>query len=209
MIENVRVICDLKTLLTDVKKKGAIFYGLENSQKFLNAVRAVTDTVKDISDDEIIKSYRLFLKKLEQSFSQTPMKSLTSIGMIKTFLSKGAQLYDGIEVILHCISTAAIKISIESVVESLVSRYSNHMTSARQGTEEEHALEEMVIAENGPMLHHADAIIKAAMEEYWRKKKISGWHFVRRSENVLSYTGGSGKTIGKLLERKSKLPFME
>ena len=48
MIENIRIVCDLKTVLSDVKKKGAIFFGLQNSAKFLSAVRSITGTIDDI-----------------------------------------------------------------------------------------------------------------------------------------------------------------
>ena len=64
-------------------------------------------------------------------------------------------MYNDVELIVHCICVASVKISVESVVESLVSRYENHFTSSRQRTEE-HALEEMIIAENGPLLQHTD-----------------------------------------------------
>ena len=67
----------------------------------LSAVRSVTGTVKNISDDDIINAYRLFLKKLEK--------------------------------------------------------------------------------------HFRDSIIQTAMEEYWKKKNVSGWHFVRQQENIRSY----------------------
>ena len=63
-------------------------------------------------------------------------------------------------------TTAAVKLSVDSVVESLVSRYQNHLTATRQGAEESHALEEMIIAENGPVVQHADAIIEQAMNAY-------------------------------------------
>ena len=39
MIENIRIVCNLKTLLINVKKKGAVIIGYENGQKILNAVR--------------------------------------------------------------------------------------------------------------------------------------------------------------------------
>ena len=100
---------------------------------------------------------------------------------------------------MHCILAAAVKVSVESVVESLVSRYTNHLTSVRQGTEEEHALGEMIIAENGPELQHADLVVEKSMNEYWKGRKASGWHFVRRSENIKSYTGDSSKVIGRLM----------
>ena len=110
---------------------------------------------------------------------------------------------------MHCISVAAVKISVESVVESLVSRYENHFPKERCGTEESHALEKMVIAENGPLLQHADSIIEAAMNEYWKDKKQTGWHFIRKSDNIKQYTGSSSKIIGRFFDTKSKLPFMK
>ena len=71
-------------------------------------------------------------------------------------------MFEDVEVVIHSICIAAIKVSVESVVESLVSRYENHFNSSRQMSEE-HSLEEMVIAENGPLLQHADPILKRAM----------------------------------------------
>ena len=52
---------------------------------------------------------------------------------------------------MHSICCAAIKVSVESNVESLVSRYETHFDKSRQ-LFEEFAMEEMMIAENGPTL---------------------------------------------------------
>ena len=52
---------------------------------------------------------------------------------------------------MHSICCAAIKVSVESNVESLVSRYETHFDKSRQLSEES-AMEEMMIAENGPTL---------------------------------------------------------
>ena len=78
-------------------------------------------------------------------------------------------LYSGIEPTMQSIVTAAVKISVESVVESLVSRYETHIDSNRQ-LNVSNALEEMEIAENGPELVHADKIITSAMNKYWQDK---------------------------------------
>ena len=91
------------------------------------------------------------------------------------------------------------------VVESIVSRYEKHFDLSRQ-PDEEHALNEMVIAENGPLLHHADEILELAMDRYWRKNTVNGkWHFLRNTQDIRSYTGGASKVVGKLLDQKSKL----
>ena len=63
MIENIRVVCDLKSVLSNIKEKGSVVFGLQNSAKFLNAVRCITDSVRTISDEDIVKMYRNFLKK--------------------------------------------------------------------------------------------------------------------------------------------------
>ena len=56
--------------------------------------------------------------------------------------------------------------SVESVVESLVSRYEHHFSSSRQPLED-HALNEMLIAENGPL--DADRILEKSMDKYWKE----------------------------------------
>jgi hypothetical protein len=99
-------------------------------------------------------------------------------------------------------------VSVESVVESIVSRYEKHFHHSRQPSEE-HALDEMIIAENGPFLHEAEGIIESSMDKYWGKHATTKkWHFLRVTEDIRSYTGGGSKVVGKLLDRKSKLSFM-
>ena len=73
---------------------------------------------------------------------------------------------------------------------------------------EEHALEEMEIAENGPNLVNADKILYCAMSSYWKNQTIDGsWHFCHRSEDIRWY-----KTVSKVVEKQMKIqpkfPFM-
>ena len=89
---------------------------------------------------------------------------IDSKSLLMQFL-KDEKLYSGVELILHCIATAAVKVSVESVVESLVSRYEVHFDASRQ-LDEDHALQEMEIAENGPEFVDADYVIRNAMDRY-------------------------------------------
>jgi hypothetical protein len=74
----------------------------------------------------------------------------------------------GIEMSLQRIcAAAAVKLSVESHVESLVSRYEKHLKVDRQ-MDEERAEEEMEIAENGPIPAKADKIVKKAMDKHWK-----------------------------------------
>ena len=63
---------------------------------------------------------------------------------------------------MHLTCVGCVKISVESVVESLLSRYEKHFDSSRQPIEQQF-FDEMIIADNGPLLHHADAILERAM----------------------------------------------
>ena len=104
------------------------------------------------------------------------------------------------------ICAAAVKLSVESDVESLVSRYEKHLKVDRQ-MEEENAEHEMEISENGPLLQHADNIIERAMNKYWRQNSVNGkWHFIsRRGELGLK----KSKVLQRLRKQKSKLAFMD
>ena len=86
---------------------------------------------------------------------------------------------------IHIIASAAVKVSVESVVKSIVSRYEDHFKPSRQPTEE-HSLDEMVIAENDSYLHHADSTLYSAIDIYWSENTESGkWHFLRNSEDII------------------------
>ena len=134
---------------------------------------------------------------------------LDSKEIIQSTLKKeNIALFRNVKFIIHLIRVACVKVSVKSVVESLVSRYEKQFYSSRQPTEQ-HSLDEMIIAENGPLLHHADEMLERAMNQYWRVANRDGkWHFLRRTEDIHSYTGNCSKVVGKLLDQKSKLPFM-
>ena len=104
---------------------------------------------------------------------------------------------DPASVIAHIILTGCVKTSVESVEEPLVSRYENHFTSSRQ-LDEDNALDEMIISENGPALHYADDLLDRATNRYWAENSENGkWHFIQESNKIRSYLGGSSKVNEK------------
>ena len=46
------------------------------------------------------------------------MKKIASMSVLQDFLKPDLKLFDGVEVVLHGICCAAVKVSVESVVES-------------------------------------------------------------------------------------------
>ena len=212
-IEHCRTICDVKSLLTKINRNGAVTVGLEEGECFLIATNAVTDTCKSFSREDMSRLFREYVSVLEEVFissvSQFDASKLQNRKLIQYMIgSEGSNKFKEVRVVVHIILTACLKVSVESIVESLVSRYENHFTSSRQLTEE-HALDEMIISENGPNLHEADSILERALNKYWSKNSVNGkWHFIRLGENIKSYLGGSSKVVAKMLAEPSKLPFM-
>ena len=61
MIENCRIICDLKSLLEKIYQKGSAVVGLEGAKTFLNAVRNITENVATVEDGDLMNHYRVFV----------------------------------------------------------------------------------------------------------------------------------------------------
>ena len=198
MNEKVRFITDLHSLAKDVTKRGIVIVGAVNAKKFVEYTRAITSTLDDIPDDELKDSYKRFLCNLEGYVNLRDVKKLTSMSILRDFLGSKEKLFNGAEIAMQAVICASVKISVESVVESLVSRYESHFTKSRH-LEEKNALDEMMIAENGPSLFKADKVISNAMDQYWISTSNSGsgkWHFLRESStiSILDYGSNYGKT---------------
>ena len=165
---------DLKSLALRIAAKGSVLEGTVSAPLFVSSAKQLTSTIADISDDVLEKNYKQFVKVLEGHLATKKLDKLTSKDLIKDFLSTELKLYSGIEITLHSICAAAVKISVERVVDSLVSRYKKHLKVDRQ-MDEKNAEEE--ISENGPLLQNADTILKNAMNNYWKEHSENGaWH---------------------------------
>ena len=156
--------------------------GLKEAKTFLNAVRNTTGSVATANDGNLINHYRMFVANLETLFIKSCKKFDSSIldskEIIQSILKKeNIAIHRNFKVIIHLICVACVKVSVESIVESLVSRYEKHFDSSRQPTEQ-HSLDEMIIAENGPLLHHTNEMLERAINQYWRVENRDGkWHF--------------------------------
>ena len=210
IIEKIRFLTDLRSLATDLVDKGHIHVGATKEEQFLSNVRSITATLDDVPNSTIKENYRLFLKKLEDYLKRKDLKAVTSLGILRDLISSDLKLYGGIQLTVQALLCASIKVSVESVVESLVSRYENHFHKNR-GLKEENALDEMEIAENGPSEFRADKLLINAMDRYWKNETKSGqWHFTRTSQQHLSdYCFPSGKATMQRLSQPSKYPIMD
>ena len=75
VIENCRVICDLKPLLEKIYQKESVMVGLEGTKTFLNAVRNIARSVATVDDGDLMINYRMFVANLE-TYLSNPAKNL-------------------------------------------------------------------------------------------------------------------------------------
>jgi hypothetical protein len=90
-----------------------------------------------------------------------------------------------------------IKISVESVAESVISVYNQHNSNIRN-IGEENANNELFVVYNGPEIGEADEMLKEALDLQVSKSRL-GWHF---TTNTLFKS--VGPTVEKILKNKNK-----
>ena len=88
---------------------------------FVESSKQLTGTIENISDEILENNYIKFVKVLENHVRNKKVENLTSKELVKEFLSTKLKLYEGVELTVHIVCTAAIKVSVESDLELLVS----------------------------------------------------------------------------------------
>ena len=136
---------------------------------------------------------------------------LDSKDLIKLFLRSDKELYNGIEMIIHSICVSAVKISVETVIESLTSKFEIHFNKFRNVTEGT-AYNEMMVSINGPSPAQCDKVVMAAMKQHFKGQY--GIRFVRRTNDMICLPNTVGvsnnsKVINRMQQEKSRLPFMQ
>ena len=148
--------------------------------------------------------------RLEKVVRNKKNDDLDSKELIKLFLRSDKELYKGIEMIIHSICVCAVKISVESVIESLTSKFKIHFNKFRN-VNEDPAYNEMMESVNGPSPAQCDKVVMAAMKQHFKGKY--GIRFVRRSNDISLFdtVGVSSNSIvvNKMMQEKSRLPFMQ
>ena len=210
IIDHTRNITDVKLLATKLRLKGVPLTAASHVDKFIGSAEKLVYELNDIPVSELQCQYRAFLGKLFEVIKHMPEKdfrNLTSIDIIKKFLCSKELLYENIELVLHSMCVASISLTIESVCESLTSRYEHH-NNQRRPLSEETAHHELMISMNGPLPTKCDGVITEAMAKYFRKKgKSVDWHFVRRGQNIKQWI--TSKSVDKLMKKSSSLSFMD
>ena len=176
LVANSKTICDLSTLQQAVNNDGTTKVVATSSLHYIQAIRRLpVRSLAKVPDDVLIQQFNKLCMHLENLPSATDSKDI-----IKALFKLESGLYKGTEMILHAVTVAAVSISVESILESLVSRYEGQFDKTRTLLEER-GLAEMEEATNGPNLGHCDDVVKSAMNMYWSSRKSTNlkWHFVK------------------------------
>ena len=132
---------------------------------------------------------------------------LYSKELIKMFLHEERKFYKEIEIIIYCICASAVKLSVESVIESLRSKVEIQFNKFRN-VKEEMPYNEMMISVNGLLPSRCDQVMMTAMKKHFRAQ--NGIHFVKKGvETKVFDVSGVSKVISRMMRQNSRLPFME
>ena len=146
-IELTHVICDLSSLARSVKEHGAVVACLLKAEAFADTMHRLTNSLDHIPKEILQEYFKSFLRSFEVYIGKREAKDIDSKTVIKDFLRDDKKLYRGNEIILHCFCVVAVKFSVESSVESLISRYECHFDKSRQ-LSQERSTQEMFLSEN-------------------------------------------------------------
>ena len=141
------------------------------------------------------------MKDVTKNYSVEKLDKLDPKELIKIFM-RSEKLYKGIELIMQACAVGAIKISVESVAESMISKYNIHNSKIRP-IGEDTAEHEMMIDYNGPAIGEADGVLMEALQLHF-KDNPKGIHF--DTHNIFR---SNGLTVQDILSKKSRLPFFD
>ena len=181
------------------------------ASQYLKAIRELPiRSLINVPDDVLNAQFNDLVCRIESLVpTNTNVQNIDSKDIIKSLIKESTECYKGIEMLVQAICCASVKVSVESVIESLISVYEFHIDKLRT-VKEDTSEAEIKTAINGPTIAHCDRIVKQAMDQYWMvKTKKNTWHFVRTT-NIRDHSQYNvSKVVDKVSNETSKFPFMD
>ena len=149
----------------------------------------IARNVKVVETGVLEKQFYKFTHRLDTLVSHQSTDSLhnsDSKELIKIF-STLPSLYEGIEMVMQCAYVASIKVSVESIAESVISVYNRHNNDIRPLSEDQ-LNDEMFVAWNGPELGEDDIILNKALNLHFSGSRLQV-HF--KTNNLFVTAGAS------------------
>lgn len=200
MVEQTRPLTDWASLAIRIKERSVPNIHALERNKFSKCAQKVCRSVRDVDSEELQTQFYKLIKRLHMVTKDKSYKELEktdSKELIKQF-SKSKELYEGIELVLRATYEASVKLSVESIAESVISIYNLHNSKIRK-IGEKTANDELFIAVNGPEIGEADNTLEAALNLHFSKNN-GQWNFIT---NTVFKT--CGPTVQNKLNEKNKL----
>ena len=210
LIGRTKTICGIPEMLKEMKqlKMSPDIYAENSFDRFKEAVDFLQVESLDFIEESVLKrQYKQFIKiisSMHDSASSEECVIETKRVIARLFCSR-EKLYEDIQIILYVISVAATKSTTESVIEAYVSQY-EYGSNSRKNFSEVGISDTFEIQKDGPLVSRSDQLVRTALDKYFREKKTKGWHFFMKDSEKLFRTS---KTMSKIDEKQSDLPFME
>ena len=212
LIDKTRDIVDTSKMIGEIKqlKMSPDIYAESSFPRFKEAVDYLKIPGLDFIEDSVIKmQYKRFIQIISSlnssASSEECVIEMDPKQVIMRLFNSTEKLYEDIQIINHTIAVAATKSTTESIIESFVSEY-EYTSHSRANYTEKGISDTFEIQKDGPLVSKSDNLVKTVLDKYFSDRKTNGWHFVtRKNENLMR----TSKTLLKIDEKKSKLPFME
>ena len=191
MIDNIRKLLDLENFLQLTKEMSPAVVSQRQVGGFLEAAEKIDeDFCVKYEKAEMRYQFFDFVQKITLIGLEKESDKISSLDIMVRLMNTEERLWRGCEGVLDILCQAAVKKTVESVVESWVSVLEHHSNKSRN-LKSETIQSEMMIAINGPLVQHSQPVVEEAMTIYWRKMKkesLQNGHFTLCSENIKSFT---------------------
>jgi hypothetical protein len=209
MVKNIREVLDLEHKLKEIQSSSPAVVSQQTMKGFIESADYIDhDLDIKIEKYEMREQYQVFIRKLADLSLKKESEKLSSMSILMIMMNTEGKLYEGCEAVMDILCQAAVKMSVESVVESWISVLEHHSSKTRD-LKDETILTELVIAVNGPLVQHCNKVVESTMKTYWKKNKIKSLqdgHFVRKSNRIKPYF--VSKAVDNLNSKAVKVPFM-
>ena len=121
----------------------------------------------------MIGKFYIFLKRLEVETNMKTLDALikTDSKDLITLFSSSPNLHEEIELVMQATYVRAIKTSVESIAESMISVFNNHNSDIRP-VGDAILNDEMFVTWNGPEMGECDTILRKALEVHFSNTRL-------------------------------------
>lgn len=143
-----------------MKQNGTTKVVASKASQYLKAIRELPiRSLINVPDDVLNAQFNDLVCRIESLVpTNTNVQNIDSKDIIKSLIKESTECYKGIERLVPTICCASVKVSVESVIESLISVYEFHFDKLRT-VKEDTSEAEMEIAINGPTIAQCDRIV--------------------------------------------------